>query len=78
MGERSTKSQKAHGLTGKPSNNRKPKTEQATRNIGFRVTNERWQAYHDAAERGGKNLTRWLVDLADAAVDGKTTQENNE
>ena len=83
MGDRSAKSQKGHWLIGKPSNNRKPKSEQATRNIGFRANEERWQKYHDAAEVDEKKLTRWLVDMADARVKeledlGKMPKTNND
>lgn len=68
MGNRPPTHKKTHGLTGKPSNNRKPKSEQATRGIGIRVTNERWQQYHDGAKMDGKKLTRWLTDLADERI----------
>ena len=68
MGEQSSEYKKKHGLTGNPSNNSKPKSEQATRGIGIRVTDERWQQYHDGAKMDGKKLTKWLTDLADERV----------
>lgn len=73
MGNRSPTPKKKHGLTGKPSNNSKPKAEQATRNIGIRVNDERWQQYHDGAKIDGKKLTKWLTDLADERITQQKT-----